>query len=76
MYIPFRPSEVFLGVVFKQATGTIMQHSPINISCNISYFITNLFFNQIVCIDAKCTCFAHSMLHLAVMTSNILKCLI
>ena len=27
--------------------------------------------NQIVCADAKCTCFAHSMFHLAVITADI-----
>jgi len=31
-----------------------------------------VFVNQIVLVDAKCTCFAHCMLHLAVITSDVL----
>ena len=42
-----------------------MQQGPMNISCN------NQINNQIVCVDAKCTCFAHSVLHLTVITSDM-----
>ncbi len=48
------------------------------ISCNISYLFRKclqtsfyMLINQIVCVDAKCTCFANPMLHLAVITSDI-----
>ena len=38
-------------------------------------FTSLIFVNQIVCVDAKCSYFAHAMLHLAVIISDmILKC--
>ena len=39
-----------------------------------NFFYIFDFVNQIVCVDVKSTWFAHSVLHLAVITSDILKC--
>ena len=58
-----------------------MQRGPVSILCNISTFYENvcsqtsfyILVNQIVCVDAKCTCLALAMLHMAVITKNILK---
>ena len=33
-----------------------------------------IFVNQIVCVDAKCTRLTHSMLHILVITNDILQC--
>ena len=80
-YTPFSPFELFVDVVFKYTTGTIIQQGAMSILCNVIYFGNVFsqasfyrFVNQTVYIDAKCTCFAHSMLHLAVIISDILKC--
>ena len=32
-----------------------------------------IFVNQIVCVDAKCTCVTHSVLHMVVIANDILK---
>ena len=32
-----------------------------------------IFVNKIVCVDVNCICFAHCMLHLAVVTTDIAK---
>jgi hypothetical protein len=56
---------------------------PISTSCNIRcFFFENVYsqtsfyiiVNQVVCVFAKCTCLAHSMLHLAEFISDIHKC--
>ena len=33
-----------------------------------------IFVDQIVCVDAKCTCLTHSMLHMMVIINDILQC--
>ena len=43
----------------------------VNVCSQTSFYI---FVNQIVCVDAKCTCLMHSMLHMVVITNDSLKC--
>ena len=47
------------------------QSAPENVYSQTSFYI---FVNQVVCVFAKCTCLAHSMLHLAEFISDIHKC--
>ena len=72
-----QPFELFADTVFKHATlHTPQCQGPSqvvyfeNVCLQTSFYIC---VNQIVCVDAKCTCFAHSMLHLAVFISDILN---
>ena len=41
-----------------------------NVCSQTSFYI---FVNEIVCVDAKCTCLALSMLHMAVITKDIVN---
>ena len=65
-----QPFELFADYVFKHATPQGQGPSQVvyfeNVYSQTSFFT---FVNQNVCVDAKCTCFAHAMLHLAVFIS-------
>ena len=45
-----------------------------SISCNIFLYKLFIWKMYVVCVDAKYTYFAHSMLHVAVITGDIIKC--
>ena len=76
----FRPSELFVNVL-KHATSPYAT-GPVTISCNLSSFWKCMFTNLMLHLcqsDCLCRCqmyrLTHSMLHMMVITNDILQCL-
>ena len=83
-YISYVYSALLRVDDFKHATLPIgiTQRGPVSISCNIRQVVFEklcsqtpfyIFVNQIVCVDSKCTCLTHSMLHMVIITNDILQ---